>query len=111
MLLFVVFLAFLNIVVFIFTLVICLRIGPNGSGKSSLFRVIGGLWPLAGGRLLKPPSDSILFVPQKPYLAIGTLRDNLIYPHSVEQMRAAGVTGTLLFLYFCNIFTDEKCLL
>jgi ABC-type uncharacterized transport system fused permease/ATPase subunit len=66
--------------------------GPNGSGKSSLFRVIGGLWPLHRGKVVKPPQRDILFVPQKPYLVIGTLRDQLIYPHSVEQMRAQGIT-------------------
>ncbi len=42
--------------------------GPNGAGKSSLFRVIGELWPLHSGVMTKPSSDSILFVPQKPYL-------------------------------------------
>lgn len=66
--------------------------GANGSGKSSLFRVIGALWPLHCGKVLKPPQREILFVPQKPYLVIGTLRDQLIYPHSAEQMRAQGIT-------------------
>jgi ATP-binding cassette, subfamily D (ALD), member 3 len=66
--------------------------GANGSGKSSLFRVIGALWPLHCGKVVKPPQREILFVPQKPYLVIGTLRDQLIYPHSAEQMRAQGIT-------------------
>ena len=66
--------------------------GPNGSGKSSLFRVIGGLWPLHCGKVTKPPQREILFLPQKPYLSIGTLRDQLIYPLSAAQMRAQGVT-------------------
>eukprot|EP01114_Cavostelium_apophysatum_P013429 TRINITY_DN3254_c0_g1_i1.p1 TRINITY_DN3254_c0_g1~~TRINITY_DN3254_c0_g1_i1.p1 ORF type:complete len:733 (+),score=209.45 TRINITY_DN3254_c0_g1_i1:91-2289(+) len=66
--------------------------GPNGSGKSSLFRVIGELWPIHSGTLTKPRAEDFLFVPQKPYQVLGTLRDQVIYPHSVEQMRQAGVT-------------------
>jgi len=66
--------------------------GPNGSGKSSLFRVIGELWPLHCGILTKPRNEDFLFVPQKPYQVLGTLRDQIIYPHSHHQMKEAGVT-------------------
>jgi ATP-binding cassette subfamily D (ALD) protein 3 len=66
--------------------------GPNGSGKSSLFRVIGQLWPLQNGTLIKPRNEDVLFVPQKPYQVLGTLRDQIIYPHSVEQMIQKGVS-------------------
>jgi len=66
--------------------------GPNGSGKSSLFRVIGELWPLHSGIMTKPPNESILFVPQKPYLVLGTLRDQIIYPNSKEEMEKKNVT-------------------
>lgn len=66
--------------------------GPNGVGKSSLFRIIGELWPLHSGVLHKPHKEDILFVPQKPYLVLGTLRDQIIYPHEHKDMIARGVT-------------------
>jgi len=53
--------------------------GASGSGKSTLLRTLAGVWPYARGRI-ELPSDGVLFVPQRPYLPIGTLREALLYP-------------------------------
>jgi putative ATP-binding cassette transporter len=54
--------------------------GESGSGKSTLFRAIAGLWPWGTGSIQVPPRSDIMFMPQRPYLPLGTLRAGLAYP-------------------------------
>lgn len=54
--------------------------GPSGSGKSTLFRAISGIWPFGDGRVLTPAGASMMLLPQRPYIPIGTLRGAITYP-------------------------------
>jgi putative ATP-binding cassette transporter len=54
--------------------------GPSGSGKTTLFRVLAGLWPFAKGKLRIPKGARVLFLSQKPYLPLGTLREAVAFP-------------------------------
>src|SRR5262249_26685302 len=53
---------------------------PSGAGKSTLFRAIAGIWPFGRGDIRLPREGRVLFLPQKPYLPIGTLREVVSYP-------------------------------
>ncbi|KAH9317736.1 hypothetical protein KI387_019505, partial [Taxus chinensis] len=57
-----------------------LIIGPSGCGKSSLLRAIAGLWNRGDGIIQAPPQKETFFLPQKPYMTLGTLRDQLLFP-------------------------------
>jgi putative ATP-binding cassette transporter len=71
-----------------------LIVGDTGRGKSTLFRAIAGLWPWGSGTILTPAPEAMAFLPQRPYLPLGTLRNALTYPgspdaHSDEDVRQA----------------------
>jgi putative ATP-binding cassette transporter len=58
--------------------------GASGTGKSTLFRAIGGLWPWGAGEIITPPAGTMMFMPQRPYLPLGTLHAALSYPAAAE---------------------------
>ena len=55
-------------------------VGASGTGKSSLLRTIAGLWSAGSGTIVRPDLAQMLFLPQLPYMVLGTLRDQLLYP-------------------------------
>jgi putative ATP-binding cassette transporter len=55
--------------------------GPSGCGKSTLLRSLAGIWPFCHGNISLPDMSSIMFLPQKPYIPLGTLRNALCYPN------------------------------
>lgn len=60
--------------------------GPNGSGKSSLFRVLGNLWKVESGKLVRPPTEQLFYICQKPYMTLGTLRNQIIFPDTKSKL-------------------------
>lgn len=58
--------------------------GPSGAGKTSLFRALGGVWPFGSGSIRVPKGASVLVLPQRPYLPLGSLRGALAYPGSQD---------------------------
>jgi energy-coupling factor transporter ATP-binding protein EcfA2 len=69
--------------------------GPSGSGKTTLFRALSGLWPFGRGRVRVPAGARMLFLPQRPYTPIGTLREAVCYPDKPERHDDAAITEAL----------------
>jgi putative ATP-binding cassette transporter len=81
-----------------------LVLGPKGSGRTSILRAAAGLWTAGQGRVVRPPLDLVVFLPQQPYLRAGPLREQLVYATGKEgaaeeellaALRAAKFQGVL----------------
>ena len=72
-----------------------LIVGDTGRGKSTLFRAVAGLWPWGSGTILTPAPETMAFLPQRPYLPLGTLRNALSYPGPPDAFPDADVRRAL----------------
>lgn len=89
--------------------------GPNGAGKSSMFRMLGGLWPCKKGHITIPTSENMFYLPQRAYLCKGSLREQIIYPHTLEQYKTnkhgktdADLAEILKILDLGDLVTSEE---
>lgn len=69
--------------------------GPSGCGKSTLFRALAGIWPFGTGSVQTPANGAVMFLPQKPYLPLGTLREVVAYPKRADSLSDARIAETL----------------
>lgn len=74
--------------------------GFSGCGKSTLLRTLAGIWPFASGKITLPAQQNILFLPQKPYLPLGTLRQTLYYPQAAPAMDTKNLVE---LLHLCKL--------
>ena len=72
-----------------------LIVGESGAGKSTLFRALAGLWPWGGGVIRMPDPDAMMFMPQRPYIPLGTMRAALTYPDPPEAFDTAELAAVL----------------
>ncbi|HTQ70841.1 MAG TPA: ABC transporter ATP-binding protein/permease [Acidocella sp.] len=79
--------------------------GPSGAGKSTLFRAIAGIWPFGSGEITRP-AGSLLFLPQKPYFPLGTLKRNLAYPAGADSVSNEEAAAALAAMKLGHLIPD-----
>ena len=85
-----------------------LIIGDSGVGKSSILRAIAGLWNLGTGNIYRPKSENILFLPQRPYMILGSLRQQLLYPDLSREFSESELLETLNIVNLSQLNTKFK---
>lgn len=84
-----------------------LIVGASGGGKSSLLRAFAGLWDSGSGTVVRPGLDDIFFLPQRPYMIIGSLRAQLMYPANRREVSDEELQQTLVEVNLPNL--SERC--
>lgn len=69
--------------------------GPSGAGKSTLMRAVAGIWPYGAGKILRPRLRRLLFLPQRPYVPVGSLRHAVTFPAPPGSFTDAEITAAL----------------
>ncbi|TAG68449.1 MAG: ABC transporter ATP-binding protein/permease [Oscillatoriales cyanobacterium] len=77
--------------------------GPSGCGKSSLLRAIVGLWDAGSGTISRPTLDQMLFLSQRPYMILGTLRDQMLYPNMNSEVEDSQLRQILIQVNLPNL--------
>ncbi len=72
-----------------------LVMGASGLGKSSILRAVAGLWHQGDGYIYRPSTTEMLFIPQRPYMVLGSLRKQILYPHTQQKFTDAQLQEVL----------------
>jgi len=80
--------------------------GPSGAGKSTFFRALAGIWPYWKGRVRLPQGARLLFLPQKPYLPIGSLKRAVTYPGDAAGLSDAEIADVLRAVGLAQLAND-----
>jgi putative ATP-binding cassette transporter len=82
-------------------------VGASGLGKSSLLRMMAGLWTCGAGTVERPDADDLLFLPQHPYMIVGTLREQLSYPNLDRELSDDELRDVLNRVILTDL--EERC--